>query len=361
MGRIYLLPAAAVCLLAGCSQAAAGHSYPKTPGSPAEEVVGGDSTVTPPAATSETVAAGGTPAAKTWSAFGDTDGIIDSYLSTIISAVGSTSSSGSGLGAYTYSGQADGDSYAHYLTAKDSAGSIVATAVHQVDIAAPAGATLDSLVDWSGTSEAFASGEGDYTIGGLSARLDYRGGVGPATFAMVSGEITTTIAEGNSAYLRIDLGADMSQTPYVAVLSCQNIGADTGANMMFQAADDNTIVNNSNHFQILVGSPADTQLKERECTASTPSFTTLQTTTVTDITTTPTRMMMHVFGNHVQASYDQGTYGLPALDGAPLSNVSANAWRGPSGSGSPGDRRFLGINFNAGATCRIAAYKLETS
>ena len=68
---------------------------------------------------------------------------------------------------------------------------------------------------------------------------------------------------------------------------------------------------------------------------------------------------MQVFGSHVQASYDQGTYALPALNGAPLANIGPNAWRGPSGSGAPGDRRFIGINFAADATVHLAVYKLE--
>ena len=231
-----------------------------------------------------------------------------------------------------------------------------------VSVLAAAAAGLVSLVDWTSTSEAFAGGEGDYTIGGLSCRLDYRGGVGPSAFAMTNGEIVTTIAEGNSAYLRIDLGIDVSKIPYLLVFCCQNVGDDSGSNVILQVADDNTIIHNSNHFQILLGSPSDTELKQRECTASTPSFTTVNALTgLTDVTTTPTRMMLQVFGHHVQASYDQGTYALPTLDGAALANVGPNAWRGPSGSGAPGDRRFIGIQFNAGATAHIAVYKLELS
>lgn len=93
--------------------------------------------VTPPAATSEAVAADGAPAAKTFGAFTDPDGRIASYSAAITNAVGSTAiASGSGLGAYTVSGYANGDGYVLRLTALDASGNPLATAVHVVDIAA---------------------------------------------------------------------------------------------------------------------------------------------------------------------------------------------------------------------------------
>ena len=92
--------------------------------------------VTAPAATSEAVAADGAPAGKTFGAFTDPDGRIASYSAAITNAVGSTAiASGSGLGAYTVSGYANGDSYVLRLTALDASGDPLATAVHVVDIA----------------------------------------------------------------------------------------------------------------------------------------------------------------------------------------------------------------------------------
>lgn len=113
--------------------------------------------VTPPAATSEAVASGGSPAAKTFGAFTDPDGRISSYSAAITNAVGTTSiASGSGLGAYTVSGSADGDSYALRLTALDADGDPLATAVHVVDIAV---AEYDPLVAPSApAAQALASG-----------------------------------------------------------------------------------------------------------------------------------------------------------------------------------------------------------
>ena len=317
--------------------------------------------VTPPADTTELVTTGAAPAAFTFGVWTDPDGLIDSYSARIINAAGSTSiASGSGLGAYAVTGFTDASAYALALDALDSGSNVLGTAIREVTGTVATSVAMISLLDWADISEAFAGGEGDYTIDGLSCRLDYRGTAGPTTFGMINGEIVVALDEGDIAYLRIDLGLDVSTIPYLLVFGCTGVGADTGANLLVQVADDNTIVNNSNHFQMLLGSPADTQLKQRECTSSTPSFTTVnQISGMTDVTTTPTRMMLQVFGHHVQASYDQGTYALPTLDGAPLANIGPNAWRGPSGSGAPGDRRFLGINFNAGATVHLAVYRLE--
>jgi hypothetical protein len=116
--------------------------------------------VTPPAATSEAVAADGAPSAKTFSAFTDPDGRISSYSAAITNAVGSTAiATGSGLGAYTVSGYGNGNSYAIRLTALDADGDPLATAVHVVDIAAtsysaltPAAAPADQRLTAGTTS-----------------------------------------------------------------------------------------------------------------------------------------------------------------------------------------------------------------
>lgn len=112
--------------------------------------------VTPPADTSEAVASGGSPAAKTFSAFDDPGGRIASYSASLVTVAGSGTLSGSGLGAYTISGTADGDAYSIVLDALDSGGDIVATAVHSIRIAA-SGST-----GWTTLHEFDASG-GDVT------------------------------------------------------------------------------------------------------------------------------------------------------------------------------------------------------
>jgi len=93
----------------------------------------------PPATTFEQVSAGGSPTAKTFSAFTDPGNQIKSYSAVIKNTVGSTSISGSGLGAYTFSSASDGDSFTLELHALDGAGKTVATANHCVDVAAAGG------------------------------------------------------------------------------------------------------------------------------------------------------------------------------------------------------------------------------
>lgn len=98
------------------------------------------SPVAPPAPTSESVAAGGTPASKTFGAFTDPDAQIASYSAAITNAVGSTTiASGSGLGPYDVSGFADGNGYTLALTALDASGDPLATALHSVVIATAGG------------------------------------------------------------------------------------------------------------------------------------------------------------------------------------------------------------------------------
>lgn len=103
--------------------------------------------VTAPAATSEAVASGGTPAAHTFGAFTDPDSRIASYSKGEVDTVGSSAWAGSGLGAYTCSGHADGDSGTLTLTALDGSGDPLATATHSWAIAAAAGAAWTDLVD----------------------------------------------------------------------------------------------------------------------------------------------------------------------------------------------------------------------
>ena len=126
---------------------------------------GGDSIVTPPAATTQAVSSGGSPTAKTFGAFTDPDSVIDNYNATMVNAVGSTSASGSGLGAYTFSGSSDGDSFTLKLDARNSSNEILATAVHTVNIAAAGGG--GSGLTWSDVQEVDLS-DGNVTAGSKS-------------------------------------------------------------------------------------------------------------------------------------------------------------------------------------------------
>jgi hypothetical protein len=130
---------------------------------------GGGSTydVSPPAATTESTAAGVGLAGKTFGAFGGADaGSIDGYTARTVNASGATSWSGSGLGAYTPSGGADGDAGVLALDATIG-GVVVATALHDYTRAAAAGgATRLYDVDFTAniTDLTLTVGGGDTTL-----------------------------------------------------------------------------------------------------------------------------------------------------------------------------------------------------
>ena len=101
---------------------------------------GGSEPVQPPGPTSQATAAGVNFSAKTFGSFTDPDGVVASFQAVTTNSRGSTSWSGSGLGAYTAS-SADGDAGTLSLNAKNADGDVVATAVHTYERAAPAGET----------------------------------------------------------------------------------------------------------------------------------------------------------------------------------------------------------------------------
>jgi hypothetical protein len=102
--------------------------------------------VTPPAATSEAVASGGSVTGWTFGAFTDPDGRIASYTATLVTVTGSGSLSGSGLGPYSITGTTDGDAYTVELDALDGDGGVLATAVHTIAIATSGAVTAGDYV-----------------------------------------------------------------------------------------------------------------------------------------------------------------------------------------------------------------------
>jgi len=101
---------------------------------------GAAGTVTPPATTEEHVAAGVTPTNVTFGAFDDPNGLITSYSASVVSSESATVS-GSGLGPYSINGSVDGESGVLTLSALDSVGATVSTAVHVWSVAGGVGAT----------------------------------------------------------------------------------------------------------------------------------------------------------------------------------------------------------------------------
>ena len=123
---------------------------------------------TPPAPTSESVSAGGSPANKTFGSFTDPGSRINNFNATITNVVGSTSISGSGLGAYSFSGSADGNSFVVELDARDASNNILATAVHAVSIASTSAAAWSTIhtVDFTSdvTDLTLTKGGGDTNL-----------------------------------------------------------------------------------------------------------------------------------------------------------------------------------------------------
>jgi len=146
--------------------------------------------VTAPADTSQGVASGDPFSAVTFGAFTDPDGRIDAsqYVATTTNAAGSTAWSGTGLGPYTASGGADGDAGVLTLTARDSAGNELATAVHSYSRAenVPTVETVHS-VDWAalwvanGSTDVDLSSPGTYTLDGTDYVVDRNGAAITAT------------------------------------------------------------------------------------------------------------------------------------------------------------------------------------
>ena len=193
--------------------------------------------VTAPSPTTESVAAGGAPAGKTFSAFTDPDGRIASYSASIVNAVGSTAiAGGSGLGAYTVSGYADGDAYSIVLTALDSSGDPLASAVHVVDIATAA----TNVTAPAATSESVASGGTPANVT-FSAFTDPDGRIASYSKAEINavGSATWTgtglgaysvsgSADGDSGAIlltALDSGGD----PLATAVHVWDIAVDTGA------------------------------------------------------------------------------------------------------------------------------------
>jgi len=329
---------------------------------------GGDSIVTPPAATSQAVAAGGSLTAKTFSAFTDPDSVIDNYVSSVTNAVGSAAVSGSGLGAYTFGSTANGNSGTLSLTARDASNNALATATHSFSIADAVGG-LVSLLDWSGVNYNFLSqggssgsgGAGAHTVGGLAVDLDLRETSGPTKLQVVNGVIEYVGSMTARGQLMINLGVDVSKFQFTTYCSVDNATRPTGVSAAILYVGENTGQNSGDQAQFLFGNSSDTKLMMRENYGGPTAFTTLENATVTDITSTPTRVCCQMLGGAWQPSYDQGTAALPT-NGAPLAN-RADGGKQQFGSNFvklAEDRRYIGLNLIDNCDVRIAVVRGNT-
>jgi len=152
--------------------ATAVHSYDRN------RPAGSVDPVQPPAATSVSTSSGVNFAAKTFSAFVDSDGLIDNYQAVVTNATGSASWSGTGLGPYTAT-SSDDDAGTLALNARDSSNKILATAVHTYSRGGLVPTVLTVLdVDWpqlwidNGSTDVNLSSSGTYTLNGTSFTVD---------------------------------------------------------------------------------------------------------------------------------------------------------------------------------------------
>ena len=159
---------------------------------------GGSATVTPPSPTSQNVAAGASLSAVTFGSFsGPGASSIASYQATVTNSAGSTSWSGSGLGAWTPSGEADGSAGVLSLTAKDASGNDLATAVHSFRRAVAAGETWVNTLDLDVTGMTSTSlSAGSTTVDGRVIQTDGAETVGGgAGLTATNGDVLVEVSD----------------------------------------------------------------------------------------------------------------------------------------------------------------------
>jgi hypothetical protein len=262
---------------------------------------------------------------------------------------------GSGLGPYTATGLADGDVVTVTCTHTDDGDGQVITDVAVVNVATVAGVAYpDTLLDWSASSETFSTGEDTYTIGGLSTTLSYVGTSGPDAISLSSGLLSLTMSGANSASLIIDLGVDVSNEVVMAVIAIASVVANTTSGILFKLSSGTSTGNAANQWQALVGyNGTETQIRFREAN-STTAFINIETPTVTDVSTTPTRVGLVWHGASGSFSWDQGDSALPT-DAANLTNTGSSVINDGGSSVGPQDRRYLHLLIKSSCTFRVGA------
>jgi hypothetical protein len=173
------------------------------------------------------VSSGGSPTAKTFGAFTDPDGVIDNYNATMVNAVGSTSASGTGLGAYTFSGSSDGDAFTLKLDARNSSNEILATAVHTVNIASAGNTALDPNAN---TASVPAISQTDATSGTT---------IGTVSFTGPSPAAGATLGGADAASFNLSGGSNGTVTVTAASNLTSGSGSGAGGNYDFTLTVNN--------------------------------------------------------------------------------------------------------------------------
>lgn len=329
--------------------------------------------VSPPAATSQAKAAGAGLTAHTFASFTGPDaGSIDGYTARVVNAVGSTSWSGSGLGAYTPGSDADGDAGVLALDATIG-GTVVATALHDYSrAAAGAGGGLEKLVDISGISsyDFLTAGEGTHVLatgpGGSNQNwvLDYRDTSGPTLLKIVNGVLVFEGSLTARGLVTVDMSAGGFQTGQHALMfyvSIENMADQQG--MAWYVGQNTPGLNVGNEVQFLPGMRGNgvvngLSIFTRENTTSSPAFTSVawKNDTLTDVRTTPTRMACRLMGGSWQPSFDQGNAALPT-DGDHLATYFNKQYNDFNNASAPQNRNYLKLNLFGDVDVRTVVYK----
>lgn len=191
-----------------CFDPATGASGGAAPGGSADPV-------TPPAAQSQSVAAGGSLSDVTFGAFTDPGGRISSYSATKTNVVGSATISGTGLGPYAIAGDADGEVLGIELDALDASANVLATAVYTGSIGSPTtGGAWVTLKDYDltdlDTTASLSTGTHTLTFASIADTID-------VVFSKYSDSGGITAQATNGTGIVIDGGTDTTSAGTISM------------------------------------------------------------------------------------------------------------------------------------------------
>lgn len=324
-------------------------AYPSGPTYPSTGETGGGGSVdpvTPPAAASQAVAAGGSLSAVTFGAFTDPGARIASYSATKTNVVGSATISGTGLGPYTISGAADGEVLLIELDALDSGGDVLATAAYTGSIALPTGGTSEwsqaASTDFTTTSTGSLS-SGSAVIDGIT--YDVTVAAGDTITDNASGVQFSQTGAGFN-YLGTDVNNLVTSIdrPFRIAFSFDNLSIDVNgtAGVAIYSATTPDAAIKSPSFQLRLINSSGTYsmqlLRTSGATGSAASFTVAGSTV---LGAAPTSMVieLYVVGPVVFAGYTVGTTVIPSP--ATLATVTGTPATYAQMSGATGGFNFL--------------------
>ena len=315
--------------------------------------------VTPPDAASESVAAGNTLADVTFSAFTDPGSRIASYAATKTNVSGSATISGSGLGPYAISGDADGEVLTIELDAKDSAGEVVATAVYTGAIA-PASdgpsvvlSTADfGAYDFTTTGGTGGSGgAGPHTLpDGTTCTIHVTGG-GSSVFKIENGLLVADGDTSNFYTIEFDLGADTEWVP-TWISGAYTFGETTASGSVFIKTGEasGTTGNAADDLQILTLSSS--SVRFRFANSSSTFNDVLDLTGLSLDATDQFEFILRGCNAWSTVEGRQGIGTLPAWNSPVMSNID-----GDVRNAIPSFRRYLYIRGGMDASLNLKVWK----